>query len=108
MVATEPHVVRDGDVRGNERVRESFNVNLPGLAAALLHWIFDDHTAEDLYPFVLVFLAVPLGLAIAPRTRRFGLYMLIGVVTTALVVLGVAAVVLWVLVGRENHHGGSL
>jgi hypothetical protein len=86
----------------------AYVIVVPGLFAAILHWFFDDHTAEDLYPFVLVSLAVPLGLAIAPRTRRFGRYMLIGVVATALVVIGVAAVVLWVLVGRENHHGGSL
>ena len=47
---------------------------------------------------VLIFLRVPIGLAIAPRTRRFGLYMLIGVFTTALVVGGVAALVLWLMV----------
>ena len=86
----------------------AYVIVVPSLAAAILNWIFDDRTAEDLYPYVLVCLAVPVGLAVAPRTRRFGLYMLIGVVTTALVVLGVAAVVLWVLVGRENHHGGSI
>ena len=44
---------------------------------------------------MLLTLAVPLGLVVAPRTRRFGLYMLIGMVATALVVLGVAALVLW-------------
>ncbi len=86
----------------------AYVIVVPGLFAAVLHWVFDDSTAEDLYPFVLISLAVPIGLAVAPRTRRFGGYMLIGVVTTALVVLGVAAVVLWILVGRENHHGGSL
>jgi hypothetical protein len=86
----------------------AYVIVVPGLFAAILHWLFAEHTAEDLYPFVLVSLAVPIGLVVAPRTRRFGGYMFIGVVTTALVVLGVAAVVLWVLVGRENHHGGSL
>ena len=39
---------------------------------------------------MLVTLAVPIGLVIAPRTRRFGIYMLIGMVATALVVGGVA------------------
>ena len=86
----------------------AYVIIVPGFFAALLHGFFDERTAESLYPYVLVSLAVPVGLAVAPRTRRFGLYMLIGVVTTALVVLGVAAVVLWVLVGRENSHGGSL
>jgi hypothetical protein len=51
---------------------------------------------------VLVTLAVPVGLVIAPRTRRFGVYMLIGMVTTALVVLGVAGVVLWYMVSRQG------
>ena len=39
---------------------------------------------------VLVALAVPLGLVAFSRTRRFGAYMLIGMVVTALVVVGAA------------------
>ena len=50
--------------------------------------LVDDDTAEELFPFVLVTLVVPIGLVIAPRTRRFGIYMLIGMVVTALVVGG--------------------
>ncbi len=53
---------------------------VPGLFAAILGWIFEYETAEDLFPFVLVTLVVPLGLVIAPKTRRFGMYMLIGLV----------------------------
>ena len=75
---------------------------LPGLFIALLHLLVSDSTAEDLFPFVLVTLAIPVCLAIVPRTRRFGLYMLIGAVVTALVVLGVAGLVLWYMV----HHDG--
>ena len=59
---------------------------VPGLFIALLHLLVDDETAEELFPFVLVTLAVPIGLVIAPRTRRFGIYMLIGLSVTALVV----------------------
>ena len=84
----------------------AYVIVVPGLYYAILSWLFDDHTAEDLFPFVLVALAVPIGLLVAPRTRRFGIYMSIGVVTTALVVLGVAALVLWILVGRENGASG--
>ncbi len=80
----------------------AYVVVVPGLYAAVLHWMFDDRQAEDLFPFVLVSLAVPLALVVVPRTRRFGQYMLIGVVTTALVVIGVSLLVLWVLIGREN------
>ena len=47
-------------------------------------------------------LVVPIALVIWPRTRRFGLYMLIGMVTTALVVLGVAGLVLWYMVTYQS------
>jgi hypothetical protein len=80
----------------------AFVIVVPGLFVALLELVFEDHTAEDLFPFVLVTLAIPLGLVIAPRTRRFGKYMLIGMVTTALVVGGVSALVLWYLVNRDG------
>ena len=80
----------------------AFVIVVPGLFAAVLGLIFPYHTAEDLFPFVLVTLAIPVGLVIAPRTRRFGLYMIIGMVTTALVVGGVAAVVLWYMVNHQS------
>ena len=40
---------------------------------------------------------MPIGLLAVPRTRRFGIYMVLGMVLTALVVLGVAALVLYYL-----------
>ena len=80
----------------------AFVVLVPGLFIALLHVLVDDDTAEELFPFVLVTFAVPLGLVIAPRTRRFGIYMLIGIVATALVVGGVAALVIWYMVTHES------
>jgi len=80
----------------------AFVIVIPSLFIALLNLLFDDHTAEDLFPLVLVALAVPLVLVIIRRTRRFGLYMLIGMVTTALVVGGVAALVLWFMVTYQS------
>lgn len=80
----------------------AFVILVPGVFVAVLYAIFDDHTAEDLFPLVLVTLVVPFGLVAAPRTRRFGLYMLIGMVTTALVVTGVAALVLWYMVEYQS------
>jgi 4-amino-4-deoxy-L-arabinose transferase-like glycosyltransferase len=80
----------------------AFIIVLPGLFIGMLNWLFSDDTAEDLFPFVLVTLAVPIGLVIAPRTRRFGLYMLIGVVATALVVLGVGGLVLWYMLTYQS------
>ncbi len=70
---------------------------IPGLFAGILHLLFADHTAEDLFPLVLVIFVVPIALIVVERTRRFGIYMTLGMVVTALVVLGVAAVVLWFL-----------
>lgn len=77
-----------------------FVVVVPGAYAALLASIMDTESAEDLFPFVLVALAVPIALLVHPHTRRFGRYMLLGIVSTALVVGGVAALVLWFLVNR--------
>ncbi len=77
-----------------------FVVVVPGAYAALLSAVLDYESAEELFPFVLVALAVPIALLVHPRTRRFGRYMLLGMVSTALVVGGVAALVLWFLVNR--------
>ncbi len=79
----------------------AFLVLVPAGFVGLLHLVFDDDTSEDLFPLVLFALAVPLCLMAAHRTRRFGGYMLIGMVVTALVVGGAAAVVLWVMVQRD-------
>ena len=80
----------------------AFVIVAPGAFAAILSALFDYDTAEGLFPFVLLTLGVPIGLVAAPRTRRFGRYMLIGMSTTLLVVLGVAALVLWWLVKVEG------
>lgn len=80
----------------------AFVVLVPGLFIALLHVLVDDDTAEQLFPFVLVTLVVPIGLVIAPRTRRFGLYMVIGLVATAIVVAGVAGLVLWYMISSDS------
>lgn len=77
-----------------------FVLLVPSVYAAVINAVADDETAADLFPFVLVALAVPVGLVVAPHTRRFGRYMVLGVVSTAVVVLGVAALVVWVLVNR--------
>jgi 4-amino-4-deoxy-L-arabinose transferase-like glycosyltransferase len=75
---------------------------VPGAFAALLRAFFDYDTAEELFPLVLVTFAVPIGLIVAPRTRRFGRYMLLGMFATAVVVLGVAALVVWILIMQDG------
>jgi hypothetical protein len=70
---------------------------VPGAFAAILNALFTYERAEDFFPFVLVIFSVPFALIVVPRTRRFGRYMLLGMLLTAIVVIGVAALVLWVL-----------
>jgi 4-amino-4-deoxy-L-arabinose transferase-like glycosyltransferase len=80
----------------------AFVIVVPGLFAAILGLLFAYDRAEALFPYVLVTLAIPVGLVIAPRTRRFGLYMVIGMLTTALVVAGVTVLVLWYMVTYQS------
>jgi hypothetical protein len=80
----------------------AFVLLVPALFVGLLSLVFDYDRVEDLFPFVLVTLVVPLGLVLSPRSRRFGTYMWIGIVTTAVVVVGVGALVLYVLVNGES------
>jgi hypothetical protein len=77
-------------------------VLVPGLYAALLSQLFDSHTAEDLFPYVAVLLVIPLVLMAAERSRRFGRYMLLGMLLTAVVVVAVAALTLWILVRLDG------
>lgn len=79
-----------------------FVIVVPGGFIGLLSLLVSDETAETLFPLVVITLVVPIGLAIHPRTRRFGLYMLLGMVTTALVVGGVSALVLWLMVSFQS------
>jgi hypothetical protein len=75
---------------------------VPAVYVAVLSLVFDNDRVEELFPFVLVTLVVPLALVMNRRTRRYGTYFWIGIVLTAVVVIGVATVVLWYLV---DHQG---
>ena len=77
---------------------------VPALFAALLSAVFDERIAHEAFPFVGLFLVPPVVLLAWPRTRRFGLYLLIGMVLTAVVVLGVAWLVTWLML---RHGGGA-
>jgi 4-amino-4-deoxy-L-arabinose transferase-like glycosyltransferase len=75
---------------------------VPGAFGAVLRAVFDYETAEELFPLVLITFAVPIGLMVATRTRRFGRYMMLGMLATAAVVLGVAALVVWILILKDG------
>ncbi|AIY18211.1 hypothetical protein GUY44_23780 [Pimelobacter simplex] len=66
---------------------------VPGLYAAIIKSIAGYKRVEELFPFVLVLLVVPIGLLVPQHTRRFGKYMLIGMLSTVVVVVGVGAAV---------------
>ena len=76
-----------------------FVTALPGAFAGILRLLFSYDTAERLFPFVLIALAVPIFLLVKRKTRRFAQFMFIGMVVTALVVLGVTSLVLYFMVG---------
>ncbi|KRB77288.1 hypothetical protein ASE01_11160 [Nocardioides sp. Root190] len=74
---------------------------VPGLYATIVKSVAGYERAEELFPFVVLLLVVPIGMLVPHRTRRFARYMLLGMVTTVVVVVGVAALVLWVLYKRD-------
>lgn len=75
---------------------------IPATYVAVLSLLVDNDRVEELFPFVLVTLVVPLALSANKRTRRFGTYFWIGMVLTAVVVVGVGALVLWFLVEHQS------
>jgi hypothetical protein len=79
-----------------------FIILVPGTYAAILKGLVGYKRAEDLFPFVLLTLVVPIGLLVPHHTRRFGRYMAFGVLATAVVVVGVALGVLWFLINRDR------
>lgn len=79
-----------------------FVTAVPGAFAAALRLLFTYGTAEKLFPFVLVFFLVPLGMLFPRRTRRFAQFVWLGIVVTAVIVLGVASLVLYFMVRYDR------
>ena len=79
-----------------------FVLLIPAVFVGALSLVFDYDQVEELFPLVLVTLVVPLVLVLSPRSRRFGTYMWVGIITTAIVVGGVGALVLYVLVNGQS------
>jgi asparagine N-glycosylation enzyme membrane subunit Stt3 len=75
---------------------------VPGGLAGLLRLLFDSNTAGRLVPIVAVGLVVPVVLVANRRTRRFGTYMLLGMVLTTLVVLGVTSLILYYMMRQQQ------
>lgn len=75
---------------------------VPGLFVVLMRNLFSDRVAEETFPFVLLFGLVPVGLLVFPQTRRFGRYLLLGMVVTLLVVFGVGTAVFWFMLRTQT------
>jgi 4-amino-4-deoxy-L-arabinose transferase-like glycosyltransferase len=80
----------------------AFIILVPGTYAAILKSLVGYERAEELFPFVLLTLVVPIALLAPHHTRKFGRYMLFGVFATAIVVGGVALGVLWFLINKDS------
>lgn len=75
-----------------------FVTALPGGFAGVLRLVFPYERAQELFPLVFIALVLPVVLLAVRKTRRFAIYMVIGMAVTALVVLGVASLVLYFMV----------
>jgi hypothetical protein len=80
----------------------AYVIVVPGIYAAVLRLLLSDSAAQRLFPLIALALVVPLALLIPRKTRRFAQFMLLGVVTTAVVIGLTAAVVIWVLVKLDG------
>jgi hypothetical protein len=75
---------------------------VPGLFMATVRFFADDstaeRTAEEAFPFVLLFLVIPIAAVAFPQTRRFGTYLMFGIVVALAVVIGVGTFVFWLMI----------
>ena len=75
-----------------------FVLVVPGVYAGVLGTFLPPHQVRAAFPWILLSLIVPAYLLARGHTRRFGGYFLLGMIATAIVVLGVGALVLWLMV----------
>lgn len=71
---------------------------VPGVAGAILAAVFGQDRAEELFPWLALTLVVPLALLLPRKTRRFAEFVWLGIISTFIVVVGVAALVLWLMI----------
>lgn len=75
----------------------AYAILVPGTWGALLAWILGQERAEQLFPWVALTLLVPLALLVPRKTRRLAQFVWLGIILTVLVVVGVGALVFWIL-----------
>ena len=75
-----------------------FVTALPGAFVGILRLLFSYETASNLFPLVVIALALPITMLVKRKTRRFAQFMFVGMAVTALATLGVASLVLYFMV----------
>jgi hypothetical protein len=76
----------------------AYVIIVPGVYAALLGLLVSDSTAQKLFPLALLALVVPIAMLVPRKTRRFAQFMFLGIISTAVVIVVTAALVIWLLV----------
>jgi hypothetical protein len=74
---------------------------IPAAFVSALNALFTDEVASGLSPLMAATLVVPVGLLVWRPTRKFGRYMVFGMLMTAVVVIGVTTLVLWLMASQE-------
>ncbi len=77
---------------------------VPALFLGIMRALFDYRVARELSPLLATTLVVPVGLLFWPKSRVFARYMIFGMVVTAVVVVGVSALVIWIMASRELNQ----
>lgn len=80
----------------------AYVIVIPGIYAGLLGLLLSDSSAQRLFPLIALALIVPVALLIPRKTRRFAQFMLLGVVSTAVVIGLTAALVIWLMVKLDG------
>ena len=74
-------------------------IAVPGAYAALLGLLVkDSSTQQQLFPLVLLALVIPVAMLFPRKTRRFAMFMFLGIFSTAFVIALTAALTIWVMV----------
>jgi hypothetical protein len=76
----------------------AYVIAVPGAYATLLGLLVSDSTAQQLFPLVLLALVIPVAMLVPRKTRRFAMFMFLGIFSTALVIALTTALVIWVMV----------
>lgn len=76
----------------------AYIILVPGVAGAILAAVVGQDRAEELFPWLGLTLVVPLALLLPRKTRRFAQFVWLGIISTFVVIVGVGALVLWLMI----------